>query len=86
MAPFAARPGLPPALALVGLASVFGLSAYTIHIDKHYGPSTFTAWGIVYLTVFAKPAVVSRAFVPIAYTACVLAATATYGWETLQSF
>ncbi|KAI8814289.1 hypothetical protein BJ742DRAFT_766697 [Cladochytrium replicatum] len=79
-------PGWPHFLVTVAYSGIFAGSGYMITQDEDNGPSTATAWGISYLSLFAHSAVKSRRFGPIALTASVIASTAIYGREWVDGF
>lgn len=71
-------------LANLPISAAMLLSAAAVHLDADSGPSTATAWGLVYMTVFARSAVKSRT--GILYTLGVGLVTAGYANEVLDGY
>ncbi|KNE54596.1 hypothetical protein AMAG_00561 [Allomyces macrogynus ATCC 38327] len=83
-------PGLPPYLQLVGFTSMFALSTWAVHQsseqDKVNGPSTATAWSIMYLVTNLRRGLVSRQTVPLAILASTSLQLGIYGITAAESF
>ncbi|KAJ3269216.1 hypothetical protein HDV01_001663 [Terramyces sp. JEL0728] len=73
-----------PAVGLFGISAVYGLSCYAVKNDIDNGPSTATAWGVVYIASLAKASIQSRRILPIGMTGSVLVATFLYGKEMID--
>ncbi|KAJ3317928.1 hypothetical protein HDV06_001038 [Boothiomyces sp. JEL0866] len=73
-----------PAIGLFGISAVYGLSCYAVKHDIDNGPSTATAWGVVYMASLAKASIASKRILPIGMTASVLVATFIYGKEMID--
>ncbi|KAJ3253314.1 1-phosphatidylinositol 4,5-bisphosphate phosphodiesterase delta-4 [Boothiomyces macroporosus] len=73
-----------PAIGLFGISAVYGLSCYAVKHDIDNGPSTATAWGVVYLASLAKASFASKRILPLSMTGSVLAITFLYGREMID--
>lgn len=80
------KPGFPNYHASILASALFGGSAYIISQDTENGSSTFTAWGVLYSSLYAYPAFKSRKVGPIALNCLVIGTTVLYGMETIDSF
>ncbi|KNE56238.1 hypothetical protein AMAG_02071 [Allomyces macrogynus ATCC 38327] len=83
-------PGLPPYLQLVGFTSMFALSTWAVHQssdkDKVNGPSTATAWSIMYLVTNLRRGIMSRQTIPLAILASTSMQLGIYGITAAESF
>jgi hypothetical protein len=73
-----------PYPAQAALSSVLALSAYAVHKDKDSGPSTATAWGLVYFATLAKHANKNKS--GKLFTLAMAASTFSHAREMAESY